>query len=253
LSPSGVLSYSTSEDGITRGSIQILVSSIAYSPKQRQIHVDSGTMLYHLKTLTEEDYEKWTNALRDFKANIEPEQDSHPPTPSATSSTSKRHSNFRQKQRSSGLPDLKLQVSRGIELSAQMQDIATTVMARVTLLQQLLTPDIANDDIKSVFAQLEKEKHVLLSNADEQLAQWHSIHACMNSSPNMSPCQKLTVPSESIHRTLSVSSRRSGYSDKFFDAEDIELSDGEEEEDGIIIDNNDSSDDESGDNAENGK
>ncbi|KAI9482535.1 Oxysterol-binding protein-domain-containing protein [Zychaea mexicana] len=67
LSASGVLSYSTSPASVRRGSIQILVATISINPLQRLIHIDSGTMIYHLKTLTAEDQAKWTKALRDYR------------------------------------------------------------------------------------------------------------------------------------------------------------------------------------------
>ncbi|KAI8147715.1 Oxysterol-binding protein-domain-containing protein [Fennellomyces sp. T-0311] len=67
LSPSGVLSYSTSPASVRRGSIQILVATISINPLQRLIHIDSGTMIYHLKTLSAEDQAKWTKALRDYR------------------------------------------------------------------------------------------------------------------------------------------------------------------------------------------
>ncbi|KAM3579255.1 Oxysterol-binding protein 3 [Umbelopsis sp. WA50703] len=68
LSSTGVLSYSIHNKSICRGSIQIFLSTISVNPQQSLIHIDSGTMIYHLKTLTPEDFEKWTKALRFHKS-----------------------------------------------------------------------------------------------------------------------------------------------------------------------------------------
>lgn len=62
------MSYSIHNKSICRGSVQIFLSTISVNPQQRLIHIDSGTMIYHLKTLTPEDFEKWTKALRVHKA-----------------------------------------------------------------------------------------------------------------------------------------------------------------------------------------
>jgi len=72
LSATGVLSYSIHNKSICRGSVQICLSTISVNPQQSLIHIDSGTMMYHLKTLTPEDFEKWTKALRYHKTTAIP-------------------------------------------------------------------------------------------------------------------------------------------------------------------------------------
>jgi hypothetical protein len=67
LSNTGVLSYSTTPEGVTRGSIQILLSTITLNPKQRIIHIDSGSTLYHLRCQTDQDYTNWTAAFKVYK------------------------------------------------------------------------------------------------------------------------------------------------------------------------------------------
>ncbi|KAF7721728.1 hypothetical protein EC973_004264 [Apophysomyces ossiformis] len=76
LLPSGILTYSVSPNEIKRGSIQIMLSTIAVYPKQRTIHVDSGTTIYHLKALTSESFEEWIDCFRKRRAissNIHPD------------------------------------------------------------------------------------------------------------------------------------------------------------------------------------
>jgi hypothetical protein len=49
---------------IKRGSLQIMLATIAISPKQRTLHVDSGTTLFHLKALTAQSFEQWLQCIR---------------------------------------------------------------------------------------------------------------------------------------------------------------------------------------------
>lgn len=64
LSPTGVLSYSVRRGDIKRGSVQILLATIAISPKQLTIHIDSGTTIFHLRALSSESFDKWLNCIR---------------------------------------------------------------------------------------------------------------------------------------------------------------------------------------------
>lgn len=64
LSPTGVLSYSVRKGDIKRGSLQILLATIALSPKQHTIHIDSGTTIFHLRALSSESFDKWLNCIR---------------------------------------------------------------------------------------------------------------------------------------------------------------------------------------------
>ncbi|KAG0170426.1 hypothetical protein DFQ28_002139 [Apophysomyces sp. BC1034] len=76
LLPSGILTYSVDPNEIKRGSIQIMLSTIAIYPKRRTIHVDSGTTIYHLKALTSEGFEMWIDCFRRRRAicnNINPD------------------------------------------------------------------------------------------------------------------------------------------------------------------------------------
>lgn len=69
MSSAGVLSYSVQNNSICRGSVQICLSTISVNPQQSLIHIDSGTMIYHLKALTPDDFERWTKALRYHKTS----------------------------------------------------------------------------------------------------------------------------------------------------------------------------------------
>ncbi|CAO3589002.1 unnamed protein product [Absidia cylindrospora] len=68
LLPNGTLSYSVAPGGIKRGSIQIAMTMITIYPKQRTIHLDTGTTVYHLKALTKEDFDKWVDEFRRQRA-----------------------------------------------------------------------------------------------------------------------------------------------------------------------------------------
>ncbi|KAI8342100.1 Oxysterol-binding protein-domain-containing protein [Chlamydoabsidia padenii] len=68
LLPGGALSYCVSPGGIKRGSIQITMTMITIYPKQRTIHLDTGTTVYHLKALTKQDFDKWVDEFRRQRA-----------------------------------------------------------------------------------------------------------------------------------------------------------------------------------------
>ncbi|ORX62833.1 hypothetical protein DM01DRAFT_1297653 [Hesseltinella vesiculosa] len=69
LLPDGTLSYSVDPYCIKRGSIQVALTTMTIYPKQRTIHMDTGTNVYHLKALTKEQFNKWVNALRKHHAS----------------------------------------------------------------------------------------------------------------------------------------------------------------------------------------
>ncbi|KAL9547865.1 hypothetical protein MBANPS3_005961 [Mucor bainieri] len=64
LSSTGVLSYSVRSGDIKRGSLQIMLATIAIAPKQRTLHIDSGTTTFHLKALSADDFDQWLNCVR---------------------------------------------------------------------------------------------------------------------------------------------------------------------------------------------
>ncbi|KAI8973860.1 Oxysterol-binding protein-domain-containing protein [Pilobolus umbonatus] len=71
LSSTGILTYSLSKDDIKRGSMQVSLSTLSISPKQRTFHLDSGTTIFHLKALSPEDYEDWLTSLRRVRSGLD--------------------------------------------------------------------------------------------------------------------------------------------------------------------------------------
>ncbi|KAF9922693.1 hypothetical protein FBU30_007207 [Linnemannia zychae] len=63
----GILSYYKTPDTPCRGKVHLVLSTVTVSQASNMIHIDSGTMLYHLKALTVEDYNNWTKAIKIFK------------------------------------------------------------------------------------------------------------------------------------------------------------------------------------------
>lgn len=63
----GILSYYKTPDTPCRGKVHLVLSTVTVSQASNMIHIDSGTMLYHLKALTVEDYNDWTKAIKTFK------------------------------------------------------------------------------------------------------------------------------------------------------------------------------------------
>lgn len=259
LSPTGVLSYSTSQNSVTRGSIQILVSTISYNPNLRQINIDSGTMLYHLKTLTEADYDLWQSALTETRRKNGEHDDSPIPQDEYNKSSisvaaSKRHSS-----RYGENKKIRAEIEQGLETSSLHQQNTQFLAKIIEELEQVLI----NNDLQSIQPLMDKLNHQklqMVTDANEQISQWKNVQNYFASSnlrrsgsisPIISNAQQTQVDDtihedyEHLHRSSSVYSRMSGYSDQFFDAEDIVLSGGEDEDD--VIEAGSSIDDESSD------
>ena len=255
LSPTGVLSYSTSQGSVTRGSIQILVSTISYNPKLRQIHIDSGTMIYHLKSLTESDYDLWCSALHDIRANVgdelqSPIQEEY--NRSTPSLVGKRISSRGFGTGQAENKKMRAEIDHGIESATLQQHNIDLLLKSIDELK-ILAANHANS--QELFERLEQQKLQVLAGMQEQTSQWQNVQNCFNSnrrSGSVSPIGSQqpdgTIPEYStIGRSSSVYSRSSNYSDQFFDAEDIDLSGGEEDVDqNSSIDDAESTDDEAG-------
>ncbi|KAI8643915.1 Oxysterol-binding protein-domain-containing protein [Parasitella parasitica] len=245
LSPNGVLSYSTSQNGVTRGSIQILVSTISYNAKMRQINVDSGTMLYHLKTLTESDYNLWQSALVETRRRNGEHIDSFLPLDEYNKSSISLTANKRHSSRYSDNKKIRAEIEQGLETSSLHQQNTLFLASTIEELKQVL---IKNDlqSIQSLMEKLDRQKMQMVADANEQISQWKNVQNYFTSygfrrsgsnSPIISCTQQAqdddTIPEgyEHLHRSSSVCSQMS--SDQFFDAEDIVLSGGEEDDDAI--------------------
>jgi hypothetical protein len=80
-----VLSYYAHPHGPCRGTIYIALSAVSSNPNFCSINLDSGTATYHLKALTNEDFEKWMKIIRKY-VNISKElQLNDPEYPKMTS------------------------------------------------------------------------------------------------------------------------------------------------------------------------
>lgn len=264
LSPTGVLSYSTSQGSVTRGSIQILVSTISYNPKLRQIHIDSGTMIYHLKTLTETDYDQWCDALRDIRTNVGDEIQSpfveEYNNKSSVSLASKRLSSRGFGNQQAENKKMRAEIDHGIESANVQQQNVDLLLNSINELK-LLVPAADNVETQDLFDRLEQQKLQVLAGIQEQISQWQNVQNCFGSSrrsgsisPIVSQQPDGTIPEHyptALGRSASIYSRNSGYSDQFFDAEDINLSGGEEEDidQNSTIDDAESSDEEAGKNS----
>ena len=64
LYASGLLSYSFEKNSDIRDQIFLQTAAISSSPGRRDIHVDSGTVTFHIKCLTKQDFDLWMGALR---------------------------------------------------------------------------------------------------------------------------------------------------------------------------------------------
>ncbi|KAI8983596.1 Oxysterol-binding protein-domain-containing protein [Pilobolus umbonatus] len=260
LSPAGVLSYSTGQNTVIRGSIQILISSITYSPKLNQIHIDSGTMIYHLKTLTQDDYTLWSSALKEIKDNSDDVLRAIPAEYNAfNSATNSKRNSYRGMSMYGNNYQLdrklKAEVEQGLDFSSDLQSNAIAFVKAVDELKHFVADLVIDDNEKmlDIFYKIDLGKQKMISGLDDQLHQWQNIQNAISSkrrsgsnSPKLASAQETALMEQSEHppRTSSVYSELSGYSETFFDAEDIVLSaaEDEDEEDSHIDDEENSSD-----------
>ncbi|KAI9489887.1 Oxysterol-binding protein-domain-containing protein [Zychaea mexicana] len=219
LSPSGVLSYSTSPNSVTRGSIQIMLATISSNPDQRLIHIDSGTMLYHLKTLTSEDHDKWTAAFRAYRSGGSIEIQDDLPT-------------------AAGMLDDPVNqqdtIEKGVKSAAALRNSAIRLGDNIDVLRALLdqlshvpgTKDLSQK-IVALSQQLERDQKSIQSNAEEQQKHWTSFRNGIASSGQHNDDLDDFEPTnyDSVHPSMSA---RSSVSEQFFDAEDIILSGGDD-------------------------
>ncbi|KAG0171880.1 hypothetical protein DFQ28_006578 [Apophysomyces sp. BC1034] len=224
LSPTGVLSYSTTPNSITRGSIQIVMATTSLNPQQRLIHIDSGTMLYHLKALTAEDYDMWTKTLREFR------NDGQQPQQTQTSITSEEAwSEVEQGVR--GSTALTASVSQYIRNADMMKDLLCELGKRSGL-------EDVQDRLAELAVQLNKDKGDVVQAAEEQHRRWHTVQDMLHTVLQGEPLSRTagvrfaedleTADHVTSERRASV--RASVFSEQFFDAQEILLS-GDEDDD----------------------
>lgn len=247
LSNKGVLSYSTSINGVPRGLIQIRISTITSQPKSRGIHIDSGTMIYHLKALTTEDHEKWTQALRKHRTTgLEAEVGSFEDWRNKRQS---RHASSTAKEKA------KIDVTRGLQGSQQLKLTLDSLIKHISTSESKGTPWMN---------ELIKIKDDLEQAIERQDQQWHVIQETIQNNPSafiasngtntpLKEGEPLNMDAITngipLHRTDSLMSHDSNFSDEFYDAEDIELSGDEEEsnEQDVVVVEGESSEDEEDD------
>ncbi|CAO3587116.1 unnamed protein product [Absidia cylindrospora] len=238
LSGSGVLSYSTSPTGVPRGLIQIRISTITNQPKSRALHIDSGTMIYHLKALTPEDHETWTKHLKKHRASgLETEVESFEEWRYNRQS---RHASAVAKEKA------RVDVSRGLQGSQNVKE-------KLQCLDKWLQEEKEQYDVEPGWiTRLVQLKDDLEGAINRQDQQWHVIQETVvqadlfnlgRASGNSTPLSTIadahgTADSSTssnglagLRRTTTMMSHDSSFSEEFYDAEDVELSPSEEDND----------------------
>ncbi|KAI8388923.1 Oxysterol-binding protein-domain-containing protein [Radiomyces spectabilis] len=254
LSSSGLLSYATSPGNVIRGSIQIMVSTISVNPKQRSIHIDSGTVVYHLKALTVEDHEKWTEALRAYRSYAREEEDLDTTAAHQEDHADIHHVNGTHEHSESA----QLEIERGIEEVKRLIHLAANMRRKADTFFGQLDGD---ESLAASIADYRQDQETLRQLADQQYTQWNRAKEAISSTPLTNPRvnrlshqQQPSPRSHSIQLSRSDSARScaSTYSDQFFDAEDIIINGDEEEDedDSDLVVDNDSDDEESNESNE---
>ncbi|KAI8071203.1 Oxysterol-binding protein-domain-containing protein [Gongronella butleri] len=245
LSPSGVLSYSTSPQGVPRGMIQIRISSISTQPKTKAIHIDSGTMIYHLKALSQEDHETWTKHLKKHRASgLETEVESF--------------QEWRMKRQSRHVSAVardkaRIDITRGLQGSATLKEKLEALQQWIQQQKQkegdtaaLGELDAIHDDLELAIETQDQQWHVIqetvlpLSNTGSSSALASPIRATtptMPFKPDVAADQaqaqaqaqvQAQITAQEAEYAGSLFSRDSVASDEFYDANDVDLSDHEE-------------------------
>ncbi|KAI8991539.1 Oxysterol-binding protein-domain-containing protein [Mycotypha africana] len=246
LSHTGALSYSTAVNSVSRGSIQILVSTISYTPNLRQINIDSGTMIYHLKAMTETDYHEWQRAFTNvrkthgFNSAVGGSNGASVSSPYEGLHNDQHPTRILQQRISSSLSHnqhllLRAEIEQGVETS---QANKSNMEALVNTIEQLKQVLISNDlkSIQGIIDQFDRQKLQLSSTMSEQLSQWKNVqnyytqHRSLSSSGSRTPIldsreDDLLYERSAMNRSSSLYSSDQQY----YDAEDIILSDMDEE------------------------
>ncbi|PLW09514.1 hypothetical protein PCANC_24185 [Puccinia coronata f. sp. avenae] len=126
-----VLSYSFSPNSRIRDSVLIKLASISISRKSRSIHIDSGgSLVMHIKTLSDPDFLRWTHTLQSLVTNGKLKECQRRPrqAPRGTSKALPRYSEF---NRSDGGPSL-----RPVELSNLYHSVAR-MQAPLSMLEEV--------------------------------------------------------------------------------------------------------------------
>ncbi|CAO3610212.1 unnamed protein product [Mucor fragilis] len=259
LSKAGVLSYSASPTSVTRGSIQILLATITLNPQQRIIHIDSGSTLFHLRCQTDDEYKKWTQALKAYRNDellhkeytdtpqeeqTQQQQDLILPPEIQLLPNSSSTSSFAADYHSADM--IWSQIDAGIRN-------AELLSSNIAILKKNTESLFHRENLSESFT-LAKESDLITSLATEQARQWREIQATIQhllkgdptlNSLSMTRSQsKIKLPAEAdikptdndvtLLRTRSTNTscssiHNSFMSDQFFDAESVVLTDDDED------------------------
>lgn len=259
LSKAGVLSYSASPTSVTRGSIQILLATITLNPQQRIIHIDSGSTLFHLRCQTDDEYKKWTQALKAYRNDellhkeytdtpqeeqTQQQQDLILPPEIQLLPNSSSTSSFAADYHSADM--IWSQIDAGIRN-------AELLSSNIAILKKNTESLFHRENLSESFT-LAKESDLITSLATEQARQWREIQATIQhllkgdptlNSLSMTRSQsKIKLPTEAdikptdndvtLLRTRSTNTscssiHNSFMSDQFFDAESVVLTDDDED------------------------
>ncbi|KAI7869149.1 Oxysterol-binding protein-domain-containing protein [Spinellus fusiger] len=251
LSSSGVLSYSVEPNSIIRGSLQIMVSAISSHPKQRLIHIDSGTTLYHLKTFTVEEHTKWLDSLKAYHLNASEEEES----PKALDNQGATVMDSLKAGQ-----DIKTMIESGIQGASHLDEQSDAMAKMIYDMEKQIArapdPKPWVEELKKMADELAKQQKQVSATIYDQQRLWKSVQETYKISPNRANRRShLFLKSPSIGLLQEEKTAKEGYegvvgyvmhergtrsqtslfSDQFFDAEDTFSS---EEEYCLVADTN---------------
>ncbi|KAF1801489.1 Oxysterol-binding protein-domain-containing protein [Mucor lusitanicus] len=244
LSSTGVLSYSVRNGDIKRGSLQIMLATISIAPKQRTIHIDSGTTTFHLKALSADDFDQWLSCIRKQRSGTLAESWQH------DNDTTMAHAAAAGIQSAISLvPDIITTQDDTFERNHQvivsaLHDLDAEIRNLAAIAKELgqLSHDTSTESLVSQPQQQPAAAPAHSSNSSKLMRFPFMRGSSSNSIPDDHTTKSATGTGFLSHRTASFYSY-SAHSDQFFDAEDVLLNEDNESTYGsIVIDSEDEED-----------
>ncbi|KAL1923014.1 uncharacterized protein VTP21DRAFT_9390 [Calcarisporiella thermophila] len=210
----GNLSYRLHPQGVIRGSIQLAMCTVAVSPHQNTIHVDSGTIIYHLRALTKEDYDMWVKAIRSSKRSSMDKSIMNLENGVRLSGESRTSSSFsgESEESPSAAPELNGMIARMERDFSKVAELIAKVSQR----------DPAAKQLSEEFRIFTASKERMVERVRKEMLQWASE----------SGKKQVVTPSVPGGRSRPVSMLSTMSHDVFYDADEDILNLDEKEQDG---------------------
>ncbi|CAG8526858.1 2634_t:CDS:2 [Dentiscutata heterogama] len=183
----GILSYYQHPNSLCRGTIHIALSTISSNQSYRAIHMDSGTVTYHFKAFTDDEFDEWMTVIRKY-VNLSNERQFY--DPEYPRATSRQSGDFERRQ--------SLYFKRQ-SLMEKRQSINKNGDIPSYFIQNNLDEDLGKiyavfNNMENEFKNIESELDIFKNAIENQVPNVHSKST--QPSPNIEgkPRKKFTLP-----------------------------------------------------------